>query len=421
MEPQDVVNARLARYAVTQDARDLWPEVTVSAFRAAQTEIARVTAAVLADAPRRVTLQLPPHVDARALGVAASVAGVGPLLGRWCETERLDAPQPFADVLATHLDHGRRRAARMRQELDRLLIALADRDVEVLVLKGTHTGQRYFPEPGTRPTTDIDLLIRPVDLRAAHQALRALEFAEDAATAEPQRSHWTPRNVGPVRSLELAHADNPWSVDLHVSLDRRQFAELTMAFGGVELTAGEVWREFARPVRVLAQPQLLAYLAFHASSHFYSITLIRLVELVLVGRRDFAGRPDRWGAFRDLVRRTGIGRFVFPALALAEQLTPGTVDPRVLEEIVAAAPLRLRRLVRHVTPGSAQRLHPYPSGEAFIWLASLKDVLVFLAYLAWPRRDGAPPSPRQVLSIQWRRVRKRVFRILRTMTKGSSA
>src|SRR5216117_184655 len=102
----------------------------------------------------------------------------------------VDAPQPFADGLATHLDHGRRRAARMRQELDRLLIALADRDVEVLVLKGTHTGQRYFPEPGTRPTTDIDLLIRPVDLRAAHQALRALEFAEDAATAEPQRSHW---------------------------------------------------------------------------------------------------------------------------------------------------------------------------------------------------------------------------------------
>jgi len=107
---------------------------------------------------------------------------------------------------------------------------------------------------------------------------------------------------------------------------------------------------------------------------------------------------------------------VFPALALAEQLTPGTVDPRVLEEIVAAAPRRLRRLVRHVTPGSAQRLHPYPSGEAFIWLASLKDVLVFLAYLAWPRVDGAPPSPRQVLSIQWRRVRKRVFRILRTIT-----
>ena len=121
------------------------------------------------------------------------------------------------------------------------------------------------------------------------------------------------------------------------------------------------------------------------------------------------------------VRRTRIGRFVFPALALAERLTPGSVDPLVLGEIVAAAPPRLRRLVRHVTPASAQRLHPYPSGEAFIWLASLKDVLAFLAYLAWPQVDGARPSPHQVLSIQWQRIRKRLFRLLRTVTKGSSA
>src|SRR5439155_499153 len=145
-----------------------------------------------------------------------------------------------------------------------------------------------------------------------------------------------------------------------MSLDRRQFAELTMAFGGVELSAGEVWREFARPVRVLPQPQLLPYLSFHAYSHFYSMTLVRLVELVLVGRRDFAGRPDRWEAFSDLVRRTRIGRFVFPALALAERLTPGSVDPLVLEELVAAAPPRLRRLVRHVTPASP----PPPTSRA---------------------------------------------------------
>src|SRR5207247_5419036 len=124
------------------------------------------------------------------------------------------------------------------------------------------------PVTRSTPILAYTLRNRPVDILASHKALRALEFAEDSATAEPQRSHWTPRNVGPVRSLELAHADNPWSIDLHVSLDRRQFAELTMAFGGVELSAGEVWREFARPVRVLPQPQLLAYLAFHASGHF---------------------------------------------------------------------------------------------------------------------------------------------------------
>jgi hypothetical protein len=98
-----------------------------------------------------------------------------------------------------------------------------------------------------------------------------------------------------------------------------------------------VWNEFCRPVRVLRQPLLLAYLAVHASSHFYSIMQIRLVELILVARKDFAGRPDLWRALDELVERTGTGRFVFPALDLAERLVPGTIDPLLLEHVTAAA------------------------------------------------------------------------------------
>jgi len=111
MEPQIDIPARLTRYAVTRDARDLWPEVSASAFQAAQQEIVRVTAAVLAGAPSPVRLELPRGADTRALGVAASAAGMGPLLGFWCETGRVDAPQSVLDLLALHLDHGRRRAA----------------------------------------------------------------------------------------------------------------------------------------------------------------------------------------------------------------------------------------------------------------------------------------------------------------------
>ena len=54
MQPQDEIERRLARYAVTRDARDLWPEVSPSAFRSAQEEIARVARAVLTDAGRPV-------------------------------------------------------------------------------------------------------------------------------------------------------------------------------------------------------------------------------------------------------------------------------------------------------------------------------------------------------------------------------
>src|SRR5207247_4628839 len=139
----------------SSDLRDLWPEVSASVFQAAQQEMVRVTAAVLAGAPSPVRLELPRGADTRALGVAASAAGMGPLLGFWCETGRIDAQQSVRDLLAQHLDHGRRRAARLRLELERILVPFAERGIEVLVLKGTDTAYRYFPEPEPRPSADL--------------------------------------------------------------------------------------------------------------------------------------------------------------------------------------------------------------------------------------------------------------------------
>jgi Uncharacterised nucleotidyltransferase len=418
METQEIVNVRLAHYAVTLDARDLWPDVRVAAFQSAQAELARVTAAVLSDTLRPVRLELPPQSDPRAVGVAASAAGIGPLLGLWCETGRVNAPHAVADLVATHLDHGRRRAARLRHELDRLLVALDERQVQVLVLKGMDTGRRYFPEPGTRPVADIDLLVSPADLRQARAALAGLGYVETPST-QPHRSHWTPPSVGPVRSLEFTHADDPWSLDLHTSLDRRQFGGVTMVLAGCDLSSGEVLEEYARPVRVLPQPQLLAYLALHTSSHFYSMSLLRLVELVLVVRRDYAGRPDRWSAFRELVRRTGAGRFVFPALTLADRLAPGTIDPLVLAELAAAAPARLRQRVQELTPASAQQLHPYPLRELFVWATSLREIIGELVEVAWPHEGDRLASPRQALNVNWRRFQLRWWR-LRSRARLSS-
>src|SRR5437879_13354466 len=215
MQPEnDDIPARLARYAVTRDARDLWPEVSASAFQAAQREMVRVTAAVWAGAPSPVRLDLPRDADTRALGVAASAAGMGPLLGFWCATGRVDAQQSVLDLLAGHLDHGRQRAARLRQELERILVPFADRGIEVLVLKGADTAYRYFPEPGTRPSSDLDLLVAPHDIAAAHTVLRHLGFAvEGPGHFDRCRGTLSHSGVDGVRSLELADVAIASSVD----------------------------------------------------------------------------------------------------------------------------------------------------------------------------------------------------------------
>ena len=403
-ELPDVIALRLARSVESRNARDAWPDIPVKAFRAAEEEVARVARAALGDAPGTATLNTPPGTDARTLGIAAFAGGMGALLGYWCETGRVAAEPPVRDVFATHLDHGRRRTARLREALERVLVPLTERGVEVYVLKGMHTGYRYFPAPGTRTMGDIDLLVRPDDWDATRAVLEVQGFVERGDPGQAAKTVWTPPDTGRVRSLEFLHAENPWSLDLHRSLDRFPFEGLRTNLGSPAPGDGDVWDEFCRPVRVLRQPLLFAYLAVHASSHFYSIMQSRLVELILVARRDLAGRPDVWQALDQLVARTGTGRFVFPALDLAERLVPGTIDPLLLEHVTAAAPARLRRLVRTTTPASAQRLHPFPGlRERFVWVASCREALAALTWLARPHRGET----------QWRRVRRAVRRIVR--------
>ena len=403
-ERQEEIDRRVALFGGTRHARDLWPDVPVPAFRAAEAELARVAAAVLSDAPGPVSLHCPSPAGTHALGVAAFAGGVGALMGFWCETGRVVTEPAVAALFATHLDHGRRRAARLRAELERVVAALAEHGIDAFVLKGMHTGYRYFAEPGARTMSDIDLLVQPGDWERSRDVLGALGFVDAPVPTHPEQSSWTPRDAGPVRSLDFVHAESPWSLDLHRSLDRVPFEGFSTDLGSPAPADGDVWSEFCRPVRVLRQPLQLAYLAVHASSHFYSIMQIRLVELILVARSDFAGRPDRWRALDRLVARTGTGRFVFPALDLAERLVPGTIDPLLLEHVTAAAPGRLRRLVRNTTPASAQRLHPYPGlRERFVWVASLSEVLAALRWLVRPHGRET----------QWRRMRRAVRRIVR--------
>jgi hypothetical protein len=415
-ERPDEIAARVARFNRTRHARDLWPDVPVATFRAAETELGRVAAAVLGGAAGPVALNA--GAGARALGVAAFSEGVGPLLGYWCETGRVTAEPALADLLAVHLAHGRRRVARLRGELERVLVAMAARGITVWVLKGMHTAYRYFPEPGTRPATDIDLLVAPDDWAAARDVLAGHGLTEKRHPTQPRDSAWEPPGARTVPSLSHVHADEPWSIDLHRSLDRMPFEGLETALGTPPPAAGEMWEEYVRPVRVLAQPYLLAYLALHASSHFYGMTQLRLLELALVARRDLGRDAGRWAGFVDLVLRTGSGRFVFPALELARRFVPDAIDAAALETIAGAAPRRLRRLVGRMTPATAQRLHPYPSlRERFVWLATPREALAALGWLVWPRDDEenlVPPA--RAIPAQWRRVRRAVRRIVLALT-----
>ncbi len=407
------IEARLALFSRSRHARDLWPDISERQFHAAERETARVTGAVLAG-ERGVTLVCPSETTPRTLSVAAAISGVGALLGYWCAIGIVSAPGELQQPLAQQLNEGRKRAERMRHQLDRLLIALTDQGIEPVILKGTHTRYAYFPDPGTRITSDIDLLFRQDDWNGAHDVLRSLGFLEQRDSGRPEERSWSLPDARGIQALDFVHAENAWSVDTHRSLERTPFAGLSTSLGTPDFATAPVWNEFSRPVRVLPQPLLFAYLAVHASSHFYTISQIRLIELVLVAQCDYQGRPDRWAALDRLLTSTRTGRFAFPALALAERLVPGTIDSQVLAHAGDSAPRRLRRLVRDTSPASAQRLHPLPGvRERFVWIASPREAFAALSWLAWPRQDGTWVSPYHAVRRQFRRITRTLSRFIR--------
>lgn len=383
----------------------LWPAVPIHAWRACLHEIERATARVLGGAAP-VRIDPPGDTDADALGIAAFTSGMGPLLGHWLERGRLGASPAVEAVLGRHLEHGRRRWSRMEATLERTLALLAAADAPVLVIKGADTAVRYFPEPGTRPAMDLDLVVPPGAWSRACDALEAAGCRGRLRQRSPRRQEWLPPEAPRfLRSLSLTHADNPYGIDLHDSLERD--------FNGVRrVRFGVPWSDGVESpghggVRGLPQPLLLALLAAHASEELHNLTMLRLVELVLVIRADeAAGRLD-WDAFMDLLEERRATRFVYPALALAERLSPRTVPGPVLAGLEEAASPRLRRVLSRLRPSTAQRLDRLSLDERFMWAETPLDHVRRAADTLWPGSAGG--SLRRLGRI----YAERLYRLLR--------
>ena len=391
---------RIERWHGTGDVDALWPEVAATDRRAAQAEVRATAEAVLRSAPELPALDASQVQHVRALGVAGFSSGMGALLGWWIDTGLIVASDPVRELFAGHLEHGRRRRSMLEAALVRVVRAMRGRGVEPIVLKGMHVGSVYFPESGTRPAADIDLLVEPSQRGAAATALRAAGFVETRRTRYAARSEWRPSDQAPtVHSLELDHADNPWAVDLHTSLERWYFRGLRRGLGDAfrdtcELSvAGET-------VRALSEPYLTAFLALHASHDLVKMQLVRLVELVLVIRA--RGDGFDWDRFVALTGRTSTARFTYPALWLAEILVPGTVSPAVLEAGKRSSTARTGRVLAEVVAADMGALSFRTLDNKLMWADGPRELLLNASELVVPSDDGALVAPPR---LYWRGLR----------------
>jgi len=364
----DEVRARISWAAHRGQPQWLWPDVDVHGWHEAQEQIARVASDVLVHG---CSVQ-PLDGIAAAIGVAGYTSGMGPLLGHWLEVGQVTAGPAVAALLELQLRHNRLRMERMATHAAAIGRVLADAGVAHTVLKGMHTAYRYFQEPGTRPLSDIDLLIAPFAERRASDALYAAGFRQQGALAWPPERWWqlagSPEHP---RSLCFVHVDDPWVVDVHTSLNRR-FAAGSPIVRMDDAAAGVVRQDRAPSPHAqgLPQPALLLHLAVHASCGFASLTLLRMVELMLVIRKDFGTDPACWDSYLAAANATGVPGFTYPALKMCNDLVPGTVPTEVLAELRQDLPGTVARVVDPLSPANAQQLLRSSLREHFMWAPS---------------------------------------------------
>lgn len=348
----------------------LWPEVPVERWTIAMRHISKAAADVLAGGTAHL-----PGGDHMALSLACYTSGVGPLLGWWLENGLLDASAATGQLLQLHLQHARERARFTDAQSRRIVGCLASSGASPIVLKGGHTAHEYFPEPATRPASDLDLLVH-----ADHQKNAEAAFSKAGLQCVSRgrfESTWTPAgSARDPRSLWLVRADDPWSVDLHHSLD--------LAAGpgapALRLDSAEPFSSSGRcaldpRAGALRRPLLLLHLAVHASGGLHSLTLLRMIEIVLVVRRNFGDDAAAWDEFADMaVAANGLG-LAFPALSMCERLAPGTIPTAVLKASAKLAPRRARQIVENLDPATAQRVDRNSVAEHFMWVSGLRALL----------------------------------------------
>ncbi len=398
LDPEEV-RARVAWARKRGLPRWLWPDIAPQQWRAALSDIGRALTHILNDQTGKASLD----GDPRAVSLAAYTSGTGPFLGYFVERGSLLAAPAVADMLAVHLSHNRARMEMLRREAITAAQLLADNGIAAIVPKGMHTAFAYFPEPGCRPISDIDLIVKPEELARAEDIFRVHGYLGRVMSQAPYQCDWTRAGARTApHSLLHVHADDPWSIDLQTTIDRHLrnvgVVHLDQFVSSDQLAP---W-PLSNAARILRQPLLLVVLAAHASQHLINLSLGRIVELALVAGADRASGALDWDAFIRIAREAG-PRYLYPALYACEKLVPGTIAPAALRVCEADAPAELRRLLARKDVALLQPLDHHSFAERYMWFGGWWSRLRRVMREVDP--GPADRTPRKALAVYLNRLR----------------
>ena len=212
------------------------------------------------------------------------------------------------------------------EELRAWLTAFERAAIPVIPLKGPLLAEALYDDPGLRPFTDLDLLVRTRDVPRAVELLgtlgyRALEWERPLAY---ELAHATAACFVPAGPTTTS-----LPIDLHWGLVGFPAGATPRAFDAEEVWTRAVTEErWGRPILQLCREDLLLYLALHLAVHHPLDGLPWQLDLALLirrGRRDFA-----WERVTERARRWHAAGAAYFALRLVEDRFTAGVPVSVL-------------------------------------------------------------------------------------------
>jgi len=210
------------------------------------------------------------------------------------------------------------------RELARILEALRQSSIPVIVLKGAHLAAAVYGEVALRKMNDIDLLVGVDDLERAAATLSGLGYLGEMETPDAawRATHWhLPRMFGPPAGP---------AIEIHWTI--------TQPFKFGQLTLSGLWDRSRLttiagvPARVLSPEDLLLHVCLHTAMNDndpFHLGLRPLCDLAAIVHR-FQHEMD-WPAAQSRAREWGADRCVYLALSLARRLMAAEVPEAILE------------------------------------------------------------------------------------------
>ena len=255
---------------------------------------------------------------------AADILGVTPLVATSIQRHGIMVPPRINESLQTSLKNNTARNLRLLAEFQKVAKTLQERNIPFIPLKGVYVSSNLYQNIGERIITDIDLLIPPVNLREAVDAI------ETNTGYHPSRLYDLETEQRNLHHLPPYIKSGAPPLEIHWTLLHPRFKTQLNLQGVWEDSVPAKLRDIQ--ARTLSPNDLLIYLCAHVAYHHVYINSLRSLFDIKLVLDHFSDQFD-WETIRERACNWNLTNSLYLTLRLADDLLDCVIPKPVWQSL----------------------------------------------------------------------------------------